>query len=261
MSTILDRIIAQKHIDIERAMAICSQTELEAIAADQPIPRDFYAALHGHTDMRLIAEVKKASPSKGVIREDFDPVAIATAYAENGAAAISVLTDETFFQGNLQYLRDIRAAVDIPLLRKEFIIDRYQVIEARAAGADAILLIAECLTAEELNDLYQYSRELGMHALIELYEPSNLSKVLDTGCPIVGINNRDLRTFEVDLDHTIRLKQNIPHDRVVVSESGIFTNDHVKYLLNQDVDAILVGESLMRQADIGAAVRKLLGKE
>ncbi len=258
MATILDRIIESKRAELTHAMSAVAESDLRARIKDVPPPLDFLAALHGHAEMRLIAEVKKASPSKGIIREDFDPVAIAKAYAENGAAAISVLTDEPFFQGRLDYLRAIRTAVNIPLLRKDFIISRYQITEARAAAADAVLLIAECLDQEELVDLYSFARELGMHVLLELYEPDNLSRVLDTGCPIVGINNRDLRNFEVDLDHTIRLRAQIPDDRCVVSESGIFTHEHVCYLKQHDIEAILVGESLMRQQDISTAVRKLL---
>ena len=232
---------------------------LQGDLAGLPPTRDFHAALAGHSEIRLIAEVKKASPSKGLICENFDPVAIAQAYQAGGAAALSILTDRVYFQGDLKYLGQIRGKVQLPLLRKDFILDEYQIVEARCAGADAILLIAECLEAHELIDLYQAARALEMHALIELYEPTNLDSVLATGCPLVGINNRDLHTFEVDLHHTIRMKEAIPDDRCVVGESGIFTPADVKLLHDAGVQAILVGESLMRQPDIESAVRKLLG--
>ncbi len=258
MATILDRIIATTQVEIDRSKHAVPERELIAQLKDAPQPISFLEALCGHDRMRLIAEVKKASPSKGIIRADFHPVEIAKAYAANGAAAISVLTEKDHFQGSLDYLKQIRQAVQIPLLRKDFIVDRYQVLEARAAGADAILLIAECLEKEDLQDLYDYARELGMYVLMELYEPDNLDKVLATGCQIIGINNRDLRTFEVELDHSIRLRKSIPADRCVVSESGIFTADHVAYLKNNGINAILVGESLMRQPNVGVAVKNLM---
>ncbi len=261
MPTILDKIVDRKRIEIQAAMAQVSEAELIRAVRDVPAALDFYAAIANHNQVRLIAEVKKASPSKGVIRADFEPVAIAKCYADNGAAAISVLTDVDFFQGSLDYLRSIRREVSIPLLRKDFILCKYQILEARAAGADAILLIAECLDQSTLQSLYDYARELGMHVLMELYEPSNLDRVLATGCPIVGINNRDLRTFEVDLHHTTRLAEKIGDDRCVVSESGIYSSDDVRMLRENSIDAILVGESLMRQVDIAAAVRQLIGEQ
>lgn len=257
-ATILDRIVADKKLTIARDQNDIPESDLRSAISDVPPALDFFAALHGHLNVRLIAEVKKASPSKGIIRPDFQPVEIAKAYAASGAAAISILTDEPHFQGSLQYLKDIRREVSIPLLRKDFIISRYQVLQARAAGADAILLIAECLDQPELQDLYDYARELGMHVLLELYEPSNLDRVLSTGCPIIGINNRDLRTFQVDLQHTIKLASQISDDHCVVSESGIFTNEDVRFLKKNNIDAILVGESLMRQDDIASAVSTLL---
>jgi indole-3-glycerol phosphate synthase len=201
--------------------------------------------------------VKRASPSAGLIRDDFAPVAIAEAYARGGAACISVLTDEPFFQGSLDYLRAIRKAVELPLLRKDFIVDRYQLLQARHAGADCVLLIAECLTAGELSQLHDQATELGMQTLIELYEPQNLDAVLSTGTKLVGINNRDLRTFETDLQHTLDLCANIPSDRLVVGESGIRTHADLVRLQAGGVKAVLVGESLMRQDDITAALRSL----
>jgi indole-3-glycerol phosphate synthase len=208
----------------------------------------------------MIAEVKKASPSAGLIRADFDPVAIAKVYAANGAACISCLTDEKYFQGRLEYLTAIKQAVSLPVLRKDFIVDRYQVLEARAAGADAILLIAECLDDCHLRDLYFYASELGMECLIELYEPDNLDRVLKLQPPLVGVNNRNLKTMITDLDHTLRLAPRIAAQSLLVAESGIRTRADVERLTAAGCRAILVGESLMKSADIGASVRALLGK-
>jgi indole-3-glycerol phosphate synthase len=195
-----------------------------------------------------------------VIREDFNPVEIAKTYAATGATCISVLTDVHFFQGSLDYLRKIRQAVDIPLLRKDFILDSYQLVEARAAGADAVLLIAECLDDCNLRKLHNEAIELGMTPLVEFYEPSNLPRVIEAGATLIGINNRDLRTFETDLQHTIGLRKQIPSDHLVVGESGIHLPEDVKLLADNHVDAILVGESLMAKSDIGEAVRNLLSK-
>ena len=195
-----------------------------------------------------------------MIRADFQPVEIARTYQRHGAACISVLTDEPYFQGRLDYLRQIRAAVDVPVLRKDFIIDPYQVLEARAAGADAVLLIAECLDDRQLRELHEAIVALGMTPLVELYDPANLPRVLAAGARLIGINNRDLRTFEVDLGHTIRLRREIPAGRRVVGESGIRQRADVELLQQAGVDAMLVGETLMARADIGAAVDELLGR-
>jgi indole-3-glycerol phosphate synthase len=259
--TILDQIIVTKRAEIERAKAARPETELRARLADAPPVRDFFAALAVGGPIKLIAEVKKASPSVGLIRADFDPVAIAKIYEAHGATCISVLTDEPHFQGRLEYLTAIRAAVRAPVLRKDFILDSYQLVEARAAGADAVLLIAECLDDCNLRKLFNETCELGMTPLVELYEPANLSRVLDAGATLVGVNNRDLHTFEVDLEHTIRLRQQIPNDCVLVGESGIKSHADVQQLEAAGVDAILVGESLMRQPDVGAAVDQLMGRE
>lgn len=259
MSTILDKIVATKRQEIAAAKSRTPANELEAQLADAPPVRDFYAAIQQSASVALIAEVKKASPSAGLIREDFDPVAIAQTYERHGAACISVLTDEQYFQGHLDFLRAARAAVAIPVLRKDFILDRYQLLEARAAGADAVLLIAECLKPQVLDDLHAAAAELGLTALVELYEPDNLSAVLAAGARLIGVNNRNLHTFEVDLNHTIDVRKQVPSDKLLVGESGIKTHADVQLLANAGVDAILVGESLMRQDDIGAAVDTLLG--
>jgi indole-3-glycerol phosphate synthase len=258
--TILDEIVTKKKEEIARAKTRLPESELRARLGDAPAVRDFIAPLAGPGPVRLIAEVKKASPSRGLIRGDFQPAAIAEIYQAHGAACLSVLTDEPYFQGSLDYLRQVRAAVELPVLRKDFVIDPYQVVEARAAGADAVLLIAECLDDRRLHGLFEAIGELGMAALVELYEPVNLARVLRLGARLVGINNRNLHTFEVDIERTIRLARQIPPGRIVVGESGIRVRADVDRLQAAGVRAMLVGESLMAEPDIGAAVDRLLGK-
>lgn len=260
MPTILDKIVTTKRGEIERAKAALPEVEVKARVADAPPVRNFFTPLGAGPPIRLIAEVKKASPSAGLIRADFDPVAIAKIYEAHGASCISVLTDEPYFQGRLEYLRQIREAVALPVLRKDFVLDTYQVLEARAAGADAVLLIAECLDDCQLRKLFNAICDLGMMPLVELYEPENLQRVFDAGATLIGINNRNLHTFEVDLEHTMRMKKRIPDECVLVGESGIKTAADVSRLEAAGVDAILVGESLMRESDIGAAVDRLLGR-
>jgi len=259
MPNILDQIVATKRCEIETALRQRPRELLHEQVAAAPAVQDFVAALRTAEGVALIAEVKKASPSAGLIRRDFDPVAIATTYELHGAACISCLTDEPFFQGSLQHLRSVRANVAIPVLRKDFILDTYQVLEARVAGADCVLLIAECLDDSSLRRLYDYARELGMHCLIEIYDPENLDRVLKLDPPLLGINNRNLKTFQTDLEHSIRLRRHIPASTILVSESGIHRRDDVVRLQNAGCHAILVGESLMRFADIGAKVDELLG--
>lgn len=259
--TILDKIVDTKHREVAAARNRSPIHEIEERSLLAPPPRDFHAALLGAPPIRLIAEVKKASPSKGIIRSDFDPVHIAQQYELAGASCLSVLTDRDYFQGSLDYLTAIREHVSLPILRKDFVIDEYQVWEARAAGADAVLLIAECLEASRMNELYRLIRSLGMHALIELYDPNNLDAVLATGTPLLGINNRNLHNFQVDLGHTLSLKQRIPSNYLVVAESGISSRADAELLEKSGVAAMLVGESLMRQTDIAAAVRSLLGTD
>ncbi len=261
MSTILDKIVATKRREIAQAQQQVPAADLRAALSQAPPVRSFFYVLADGPPMRLIAEVKKASPSKGVIRRDFDPVAIARIYEQAGASCISVLTDETYFQGSLEYLRRIRQAVDLPLLRKDFILDSYQLLEARVAGADAVLLIAECLDDCHLRKLHNEAVDLGLTPLVELYEPDNLPRVLQAGATLIGVNNRDLRTFQVDLEHTIRLCAAVPEECLLVGESGIHTRQDVLRLQEAGVDAMLVGEGLMKQADIAAAVRHLLGTD
>jgi indole-3-glycerol phosphate synthase len=259
MTNILDKIVAKKWEEIAAAKTRVAETELRAQIQSAPPVRDFFGALAAEGPIKLIAEVKKASPSKGIIRADFDPVAIAREYEAAGATCLSVLTDEHFFQGSLEYLKQIRAAVQLPLLRKDFILDSYQLLEARAAGADAVLLIAECLDDCNLRKLHNEALDLGLTSLVEFYDEENLDRVLAAGAQLIGVNNRDLRTFVTDLGRTVRLRERVPLDAVFVGESGIFTRDDVLRLQAAGVDAMLVGESLMRQPDIAAAVRQLLG--
>lgn len=258
MSTILDQIIEQKHREISASRHQISLADLERQLADAPAPRGFLRALKSASAPALIAEVKKASPSAGLIRPNFDPVLIAMEYQSSGAACLSILTDEKFFQGHLDYLRQVRKSVSIPVMRKEFIIDRYQIAEARLAGADCVLLIAECLDDTLMQDLYDYARQLGMDVLIELYDLPNVSRVLATGTELLGINNRDLRTFRTSLEHTFLVKQQVPDSVLLVSESGIATNSDIQRLRAGGIGAVLVGESLMRQPDISTAVRQLM---
>jgi len=259
-ATVLERIVQSKLGEIERAR---QQQPLEALRdqlADAPPVRDFCAALAADGPIKLIAEVKKASPSAGVIREDFDHRAIADCYQQHGAACISVLTDREFFQGELQFLDDIRQHVERPLLRKDFILDEYQLLEARLVGADAVLLIAECLDVRQLVLLQQQAAELQMAALVEFYRPENASRVVESGATLVGVNNRDLRDFTTDLDHTIRMRDVIPASCLLVGESGIHGRQDLERLEAAGVDAVLVGQHLMEADDIGQAVDSLLGK-
>lgn len=259
MTDILQKIVAAKKKEVEQAMRERPLRDLMKKADAAEPTRDFLGALRGHDHIRLIAEVKKASPSKGIIREDFEPVEIAKQYESAGAAAISVLTDRDYFQGSLDYLRDVSAAVSIPVLRKDFVVHPYQIYEARVAGADAVLLIAECLSRQELRGLYHSIRDLGMAALVEFYNPQNLDNVLNTGTELVGVNNRNLTSFDVDLDHTLRLREQIPQDKILVGESGIVSRTDALRLQHGGIQAMLVGESLMRQEDIATAVHGLLG--
>ena len=261
MSNVLDRIVEHKWGEIAAAKQRRSIVDLQSAISSAPPVRDFLAALHAKHPMGLIAEVKRASPSAGLIREDFNPVAIAKTYEANGAACISVLTDEHYFQGSLDYLTQIREHVGIPVLRKDFLLDPYQVYEARVAGADAVLLITECLDDMQLKTLFDLAHELGMETLIEVYEESNIERVLKLNPQLMGVNNRDLQSFHTDLNHTVKLRKLIPEDVLLVGESGIHTRQHVITLQQAGAHAILVGESLMMSPDIGQAVRTILGTE
>ena len=257
---ILTQIVDHKRAEVAEAKRRCPPEILQEQLTSAPPVRDFVAALQADRDVGLIAEVKRGSPSAGVIRPDFDPVQIALTYERHGASCLSVLTDERFFLGHLDYLRSIRKAVNIPVLRKDFMIDRYQVLEARVAGADCILLIAECLDDCHLRDLYFYASELGMESLIELYDAENLDRVLRLEPALLGINNRDLRTFETDLERTAQLARHVPSTTLLVSESGIKTREDIDRVKAGGARAILVGESLMRSPDIGSAIDTLMGR-
>jgi indole-3-glycerol phosphate synthase len=252
--------MATKREELAAAQAARPAAELQAALREAPPVRDFCAALAAGGPIKLIAEVKKASPSKGVIRADFDPVDVALTYQHHGATCISVLTDEPHFQGSLAYLSEIRAAVHVPLLRKDFILDRYQLLETRAAGADAVLLIAECLDDQQLHALYRDALDLGLTPLVEFHDPANLDRVLRAGARLIGVNNRDLHTFHTDLQHTVRMRRRVPPSCVLVSESGIRSRADVELLHAAGVQAILVGEHLMASPDIGSAVDRLLGR-
>src|SRR5580704_11398861 len=258
MTDVLREIVDHKRIEVDRAKSAIPARELERRLADAPAVRGFAAALAARGPVALIAEVKRASPSAGVIRDDIDPVAVARNYERFGAACLSVLTDEKFFRGSLDDLVQVRQAVSIPVLRKDFLIDRYQVLEARAAGADCVLLIAECLDHCRLRELFFFASELGMDALVEIYDAENLDRVLELEPALVGVNNRDLRTFVTDLNHTLDLAPRVAAQTILVSESGIRTGDDVARLQAAGVRAILVGETLMRATDLGTTMAELL---
>lgn len=257
--TVLDRIMAHKQTEIAAAKAQISLADLQAALADVPNVRDFNAALRAGDTIALIAEVKKASPSKGVFLEDFEPVKIAQQYNDHGAAAISVLTDKHFFQGHLDYLKQIHASVDLPLLRKEFVLDTYQIYEARLAGASAVLLIAACLDDALLSDLYACVVDCGMQALVEVHTAGELERVLRLSPQIIGINNRNLHTFTVDLETTVQLAAQCPSDVTLVGESGIYTTQDVEKLGRAGVHAILVGESLILADNRPVKIKMLSG--
>lgn len=256
--TILDRIVAHKRQEVAAAKERVPASELKARLAAASPTRGFVRALATAGRLGLIAEVKRASPSAGVIRQEVDPVATALAYQGAGANCLSVLTDQEFFHGTLDDLVRVRAAVAIPVLRKDFILDEYQLLEARVAGADAVLLIAECLPAVRLAELYHAAGELGLDCLIELYDEVNIDAVLALNPALVGVNNRDLRSFEVSLQRTLDLAPRITPRAMLVSESGIRTRDDVQRLRQGGVGALLIGETLMRSGDVAATVQDLL---
>lgn len=261
---ILDRIIAHKRTEIEASLAQVSletmRQRAESEQKEHPKANEFREALTRQASVSLIAEVKKASPSKGLIRPNFDPVQLAKDYVEGGASAISVLTDSEFFQGSLAHFDAVRAAVDIPMLRKEFILEPYQLYEARAHGADAALLIVAALEPPKLRDLIHVCAQLGMDALVEIHTEAELEIALESGADLIGINNRDLKTFETTLDVSRRIVPLIPKDVTIVSESGISRASDLQELAEMGVDAVLVGEALAREKDVVLAVRQLLGQ-
>ncbi|MGZ5182435.1 MAG: indole-3-glycerol phosphate synthase TrpC [Ramlibacter sp.] len=262
MADILDKIVAVKREEIAAAKKKVSLEAMRADAESRVLTRGFEQALRGRIAAgraAVIAEVKKASPSKGVLREDFIPADIAQSYAEHGAACLSVLTDRQFFQGRPDYLKQARASCDLPVLRKDFIVDAYQVYESRAMGADCILLIAACLDDAQMAQLEAIARSLDMAVLVEVHDGAELQRALKLHTPLVGINNRNLRTFEVSLDTTLGLLQDVPKDRLLVTESGILASADVQRMRAAGVHAFLVGEAFMRADDPGAALAALFG--
>jgi indole-3-glycerol phosphate synthase len=260
--SVLGEIVGNTRREVARRRAAIPRAGLERQCRDAAPARDFESALRALPGtVRLIAEVKKASPSRGVLAHGLDPVAVATAYASHGADAISVLTDEKYFQGSLDDLRAVRAAVDVPLLRKDFTIDEYQLWESRAAGADAVLLIVSILEPPRLGDLLAAAKGLGLAALVECHTAAELDQALTAGSRIIGINNRDLATFETRLETTLELLPSIPPGPVVVSESGFFTGADVRRVVTAGAHAVLIGEALVRSNDIAAKLRELALRE
>ncbi len=265
MSDILNKIIATKHIEVAAAKIVKPlvqvQAEAEAAIINNPV-RDFVASIRAKIAQQqsaVIAEIKKASPSKGVIRADFNPAKIAQSYALGGAACLSVLTDVEYFQGCADYLKEARAACNLPVLRKDFMIDAYQVYEARAMGADCILLIAAAIDLAKMRELEQVAHRLGMAVLVEVHNGEELDLALQLETPLLGINNRNLRTFEVTLETTLQLLARIPAHKIVVTESGIFSAQDVALMRQNNVHTFLVGEAFMRQPDPGAELARVFG--
>jgi indole-3-glycerol phosphate synthase len=262
--TILDRILDRKVQEIEEHQKYISlaelRTYLESIRSEEQV-RDFADALRTGDNIALIAEIKKASPSKGVLIENFDPVELAKTYSSSGASALSVLTDQHFFQGDLKFIYDVRMAVDLPVLRKDFLIDSYQIYASRVSGADALLLIVAALDDKQLAELLALTYELGMVALVEVHNEAEVDSALKAGARLIGVNNRDLMTFEVDLNTTARLAGLLPDDATLVAESGVFTPEDVRNMGRLGAHAVLVGEALVIAPDIGAQVKLLSGEK
>ena len=262
MADILERILATKRAELEAARAAVPPAEMQARARAAPPPRDFAGAMRACIDAgrpAVIAEIKKASPSKGVLRANFDPAAIARSYAAAGAACLSVLTDRDYFQGSHEYLAQARDACALPVLRKDFITEPYQVHEARAMGADCILLIAAAVARQDMQGLERLAQSLGMAVLVEVHDAAELDSALSLKTPLLGINNRNLRTFETRLEATLDLLPRVPAGRIVVTESGILAPADVARMRERSVHAFLVGEAFMRAPDPGAALRNLFG--
>lgn len=255
---ILDEICAHKRTEVDTQKALVPLVELEERIEQVRKPRDFRGALR-MPGISLIAEVKRASPTMGTFLENVDPDELAGVYQQAGARAISVLTDQKYFRGTLSDLTSIHSAVKVPCLRKEFIIDAYQIYEARAAEADAILLIVRVLSDEQIKDYLDLAEGLGMGVLVETHTAEEIERAIAAGAHIIGINNRDLSTFSVDINITLSLKKHVPGGHVLVSESGIHTREHVRRLEDGGVDAILVGEALVKSGNIGGKIRELLG--
>ena len=260
LMSILDMIVERKKERLLLARLRKPLSELKAVIRDMETPRDFHGAIRrGAGPIRMIAEIKRSSPSKGLIRKDFDPVAIASIYERKAVDAVSVITEEDFFHGRLDFLPSVKKTVAMPILRKDFVFDEYQIYEARANGADALLLIASILGSSQASDYLHRARELRMSVLFEVHDSEELGKALETKARIIGINNRDLKTMIIDLATSVRLKKAIPDDRTVVSESGISRREDVIAIESAGIDAMLVGTCLMESEDIGAKIDQLRG--
>lgn len=264
MTTILDNILAFKRQEVaERKQYLDEDALIARLEAVEEHPRGFFRALRDKAasgKAAVIAEIKRASPSAGVIREDFDPVQIARQYAAHDAACLSVLTDKKFFMGNDIYLRQVRQAVDLPVLRKDFIVDRYQILESRVLGADAVLLIVAALSDEALSEYTLLAHDLGMDVLVEVHDEQEFDRALQLPVRVIGVNNRNLHDFSIDLEISVRLQARLPADYILVSESGIRDHNDIQYLQQKGIQAFLVGSSLMKQPDPGEALASLMGE-
>jgi indole-3-glycerol phosphate synthase len=261
MSNILDQILATKRIEIEQAKALKSIEEIKSLIGKVAPPRDFVGAIrakHQSNIVAVIAEIKKASPSKGVIRENFEPILIAKSYESGGAACLSVLTDHQYFQGDSKYLMQVKLESNLPVLRKDFMIDPYQIFESRHLGADCILLIVAALNETSLIELENIALDLGMAVLVEVHNKEELDLALNLKTPLIGINNRNLKTFDVSLETTLELSKEISNDRIVVTESGIFTQADIHLMNKNSINTFLIGEALMRNPDPGESLAKLI---
>lgn len=262
MSDILEKILQTKSDEVKKAKSIKSIKDLESEINLVNDERDFLNAIISKHEKKLsavIAEIKKASPSKGVIRSDFNPSLIAKSYEDGGAACLSVLTDVDYFQGNLGYLKEVKAACQLPVLRKDFIIDPYQIYESKSAGADCILLIAAALELDQMKEFEEIASTLNMNVLVESHNLEELNNALQLKTHLIGINNRNLKTFDVSLDTTFDLKKEIPQDRIVITESGIFTHDDLKLMNDHGIFTFLIGEAFMRDEDPGNSLNNFLG--
>jgi indole-3-glycerol phosphate synthase len=255
---ILDKIIENKRSEVERTKKSKPLDFLKSELQNLDDTKGFYESIRPDGSTKVIAEIKRASPSKGVLREDFDPVEISKSYSRSGASAISVLTDSRFFKGSLDHLSDVRSAVVLPLLRKDFIIDPYQVYESRLYGADAILLIVAALDSTILRELLELAHSLDMDAIVEIHDERELDKAIEADGKIIGVNNRDLKTFDVSLETSIKLCRLIPREKIIVSESGISSSDDIKRLKSAGINVLLIGETFMRAPEPGEELRKLL---
>ena len=264
MSDILNKIVAVKREEVAAALAKKSLAAMRADAESRVLTRDFVAALRAKQaagQAAVIAEIKKASPSKGVLRADFIPADIAQSYAEHGAACLSVLTDQQFFKGSIDYLKQARASCSLPVLRKDFIVDAYQIYESRVMGADCILLIAACLDDAQMKSFEALAMSLDMAVLVEVHDAAELARALALKTPLIGVNNRNLKTFEVSLETTLTLREQVPADRLLITESGITTLQDVQKMQAAQVNAFLVGEAFMRAEDPGLALHELFGAQ